>query len=287
MKIFLGLNCEKITKDLLNDFEGIGIVRSEYLCRQINKYITEKECQNYIFNYVSNLCSLDMNKMVWYRFTDLTTNEINILDGCDLSIYEKYHFMGTKGVRRHLLNEDAFIKEASILKSISDNFSNIGVIIPYISSVDEFLKIKKILDKIGYNGKIGIMIEVPIVLFRIDEFIRQNIDCFIVGMNDLTTLLLSGVRESVYHNKQDHTILKILSEIKCKIEFYGKEFMIAGYFQKDDLTVMNKIKDVKLILNYSNLPIINEKYLLLNDLNLLKKIKQSTKEKRTRMEVKK
>lgn len=284
MKTFLGLNCEDITKDILDDFEGVGLVRSEYLCRFKNQYVTERECQNFIFDYISNLCSLDTNKMIWYRFTDLTTNEINTLDGCDLNIYEKYHFMGTKGVRRHLLNEDTFIKEATIIKKISDSFSNIGVIIPYISSVEEFLRIKKVLNKIGYKGKIGIMIEVPIVLFQIDEFIEQNIDCFIVGMNDLTTLLLSGIRESVYHNKSDRTIINVLTELKNKVESCGKEFMIAGYFKKDDLATIKKIKGIKIVINYSNLPIINDKYNSLKDLDLLNKIKKSTKENRDRME---
>lgn len=284
MKTFLGLNCEHITKDILDDFEGVGLVRSEYLCRLKNQYITKKECQDFIFNYLSHLCSLDPNKMIWYRFTDLTTNEINTLDGCDLKIYEKYHFMGTKGVRRHLLNEKTFIKEATIIKKISDNFSNIGVIVPYVSSVEEFLRIKKILNKIGYKGRIGIMIEVPIILFQIDEFIKQNIDCFIVGMNDLTTLLLSGIRESIYHNKKDHIIMNILIELKKKIESYRKEFMIAGYFKKDDLAIINKIKGIKVVINYSNLPIISDKYCSLKDLDLLNQIKQATREKRNRME---
>jgi phosphoenolpyruvate-protein kinase (PTS system EI component) len=286
MKTFLGINCEHVTKGLLDDFEGIGLVRSEYLCRLKNQYITKQECQEFIFNYVSNLCSLDENKMIWYRFTDLTTNEINTLDGCDLNIYEKYHFMGTKGVRRHLLNEDIFIQEAKILKNIGDSFSNIGVVIPYISSVKEFLRIKEILNQIGYNGKIGIMIEVPIVLFQIDEFIKQNIDCFIVGMNDLTTLLLSGVRESAYHNKVDLNIIKIISKIKRKVELNNKEFMIAGYFKKEDLDVLDKIKNLKVIINYSNLPIIDDKYHFLEDIDLLKKVKKMTKENRDKLEVK-
>ena len=285
MKFFLGVNCEHITKNLLNDFEGIGLVRSEYLCRLQNQYITKKECRSFIFDYVKHLCSLDSKKMVWYRFTDLTTNEINTLDGCDLNIYEKYHFMGTKGVRRHLYNEEIFIKEAEILKKISDDFSNIGVIIPYISSIEEFVRIKRILDKINYKGKLGIMIEIPIVLFQIDEFIEQNIDCFIVGMNDLTTLLLSGVRESIFHNKVNSNIIKIISELKKKIELHDREFMVAGYFKKEDLAEINKIQNLKIIINYSNLPIINNKYCLLSDLELLKKIKQQTKENRKKLEV--
>ena len=49
--IFLGVNAENITKDLAKEFVGVGLIRSEYLCRNINEYVTTEKCKEYFKNY--------------------------------------------------------------------------------------------------------------------------------------------------------------------------------------------------------------------------------------------
>ena len=56
--IYLGLNCEKVSKKLSSDFAGVGLIRSEYLCRNIEEYVTLKSCRDYIYNYVDNICKI-------------------------------------------------------------------------------------------------------------------------------------------------------------------------------------------------------------------------------------
>ena len=278
--IYLGLNCESIDNKLASEFEGVGLIRSEYLCRNIEEYITEESCRKYIYDYVSDICKKFSKKEVWYRFTDLTTNEINTLKGCDHYINEKYHFMGTKGVRRHLLDINTFKLEAKLISKLSKNNDNLGVIIPYISSVEQFIKIKEILYEVGYIGKIGIMVEIPITVFLIDEFISEGAEMFVVGMNDLTTNMLSGTRESIYHDKNNLELLKIIKTLKKKCNQRKKGFMVAGYFNKDNIKTLKKIKDLKIVINYANLPNLNAKYNKLEELNILNEIKKRTKEKR-------
>ena len=281
--IYLGLNCEKVSKKLSSDFAGVGLIRSEYLCRNIEEYVTLKSCRDYIYNYVDNICKIFTGKDVWYRFTDLTTNEIDTLDGCDHFIKEKFHFMGTKGVRRHLLDLNTFKLEAELISKLSHSNANLGVVIPYISELEEFIKVKEILDEFNYHGKIAIMVEIPATIFLIDKFIELGVDGFIVGMNDLTTLMLSATRETVYHDKNNPVLMKIIKDLQEKCKKNNREFMVAGYF--DESTIMNllSINDLKIVVNYANLPNLNKKYKNIRYLNYLSKIKKVTREKRNKI----
>ena len=246
-KLLLGLNAEKVDNTIAKEFDGVGLIRSEYLCRNIGKYITMEECRKNIYSYLTNVCKIFNNKMVWYRFTDLTPNEINTLEGCDYKTIEKYHFIGTKGVRRHLLFLDTFKLECEIIKNIRANYDNIGVIIPYIKDVEEYKKIKSIIHSTGYFGKIGIMAEIPSIIYDIDKIIEKGVDNITIGLNDLTSLMLGTYRESKYHNKMHPTIVRTVQNINKICIENNIDFSIAGYFSKEELQFYKKLKNLTAI----------------------------------------
>ena len=143
--------------------------------------------------------------------------------------------------------------------------------------------VKQILDEFNYHGKIAIMVEIPATIFLIDKFIELGVDGFIVGMNDLTTLMLSATRETVYHDKNNPVLMKIIKDLQEKCKKNNREFMVAGYF--DESTIMNllSINDLKIVVNYANLPNLNKKYKNIRYLNYLYKIKKVTREKRNKI----
>lgn len=283
-KIFLGLNAEDITKEFEKDFAGVGLIRSEYLCRNINEYVTTEKCKEYIKKYLSNVCDIFKKKDVWYRFTDLTGNEIATLNGVDDIFIEKWHFIGTKGARRHLRYIETFRQECFIVKKVYEKYKNLGVIIPYIKDIEEFKKIKSIIREVGYEGKIGIMTEIPSVLFDLNSFIKEGVDNITIGLNDLTSLLLGTYRESNYHDKK-HAIIKNAVMYTQSICLDNKiPFSIAGYLKKEEIDFYRKLDVERIIVNYSNLPELNDKFNNLAQLNLLKKIKEDTKRRRILME---
>ena len=283
-RIYLGLNGEEVSEKLINDFAGIGLIRSEYICRDIEQYVTLKNCQNTLENYLLKVCRCSTGKDVWYRFTDLTTNELNVLAGNDLEIFDKYHFMGIKGVRRHLLNLKSFQNEVDIVVKIQKKFTNFGVIIPYISSIEEFQVVKNTLLDSGYTGKIGIMVEIPITVFLLDNFIELGVDCVIIGMNDLTTLMLSACRESIYHDKLNPHLLEIVKSIQKKCVSNNIKMMVAGYFDSKQINELEKINNLDIIINYANLDKYDCKYTKLKDILFLSNVKKKTKNKRKKYE---
>lgn len=284
--IFLGLNAENITKDLANKFSGVGLIRSEYLCRNINEYVTTEKCKKYIKDYLTNICEIFINKEVWYRFTDLTGNEIATLNGADDVFIEKWHFIGTKGVRRHLNYSKSFEKECEIINSIYKNYKNLGVIIPYIKDIDEYKKIKSIIRNSGYKGKIGIMAEIPSVLIEIDKFLLEGVDNIIIGLNDLTSLLLGTYRKSKYHNKIHPAVVTAVKYINSICNSNKIPFSIAGYLKKEEIDYYKKIGVDRITVNYADLPELDNRFNKLQDLDLLSKIKENTKKRREIIEKK-
>ena len=282
--IFLGVNAENITKDLAEEFVGVGLIRSEYLCRNINEYVTTEKCKAYIKNYLADICNLFDEKEVWYRFTDLTGNEIATLNGADDIFIEKWHFIGTKGVRRHLSHIETFTQECLIIKEVYEKYKNLGVIIPYIKDIKEYKKIKTIIRSVGYEGKIGIMAEIPSALLQLDSFVKEGVDNITIGLNDLTSLLLGTYRESNYHDKKHPTIQKAVMYTQNICEANKIPFSIAGYLNKEDINFYKELGVERITVNYSNLPQLNEKFNDLPQLDLLSKIKENTKRRRNLME---
>ena len=155
--IFLGINAENISQNLAKEFVGVGLIRSEYLCRNINEYITTQRCQKYIEDYLMNICNLFKEKEVWYRFTDLTGNEIATLDGADAKIIEKWHFIGSKGVRRHLKYKETFKQECSIIKNVYNEY-----FLEYMrrmAGIEESLEVGSLTREILLEGKIDKTVE--------------------------------------------------------------------------------------------------------------------------------
>lgn len=278
--IFLGINAENISKDLAKEFAGVGLIRSEYLCRNINEYITTKSCQKYIENYLINICNIFKDKEVWYRFTDLTGNEIATLDGADDNVIEKWHFIGTKGVRRHLKYKETFEQECLAIKNVYAEHKNLGVIIPYIKDIEEYNEIRTIIREVGFEGKIGIMAEIPSVLLEINDFIDVGVDNITVGLNDLTSLLLGTYRESNYHDKKHLVVVKTVMYIQEICRNNKIPFSIAGYLKEEEINFYKNLGVDRITVNYINLPQLNKKFDSLPELDLLLKIKENTRKRR-------
>ena len=72
--------------------------------------------------------------------------------------------------------------------------------IPFIRTVNEFLKVKKIINAHGLSRspsfKIWMMVEIPSNVILLEDFIKVGVDGVSIGTNDLTMLILGVDRDN-------------------------------------------------------------------------------------------
>jgi fructose-specific PTS system IIA-like component len=116
------------------------------------------------------------------------------------------------------------------------------IMIPMISSMEEILWVKEQLadvrrslndDQIPFDASIplGIMLEVPSVLFIIDQCCEE-IDFFSIGSNDLTQYLLAADRDNAkvtrHYNSLNPAFLRALDHAVQQAHRYGKWIGLCG-----------------------------------------------------------
>ena len=78
----LALSGEKIVEKVYSHLlHHVGLIRGEYLLRELNQNILLPSCQQFVKDYLDTICHLYSDEEVWYRFSELTNAEANSLDG--------------------------------------------------------------------------------------------------------------------------------------------------------------------------------------------------------------
>ena len=107
---------------------------------------------------------------------------------------------------------------------------------------------KEILERKGYDGKLGIMVELPSTILMLDEMNALGVDYYTIGVNDLTTMILGANRDISAYRKNDLAVRRAIKYAVEKIHSFGKEVTIAGYLNKElrDFSSLSIIEHVKL-----------------------------------------
>ena len=256
MEYFLGLNSEtNLDKSMISKFSGVGMIRGENLCVNKLEYFTIPSFCNYVTDYLNYVAKTFKDKPVWYRTADLVPHQINNLDGCDAFIEEDQYLIGNRGIRRNLEFIDTYLKELIAYNEAYKNNNNLGLLIPFISNKEEIIKVKELLDKIGYKGKLGIMVEIPSAVIMLDEFNKLGIDYYTIGMNDLTTMVLGAKRDIKAYSINSEAVYRLVDYAIDKIHSFGKKVTVAGYLNPKVLehTLTNRADAINI--HYNEIPI--------------------------------
>ena len=272
----LALSGEKIIEKVYPQlFHHIGMIRGEYLLRELNQNILLPSCQQFVKDYLDTICHLYSDEEVWYRFSELTNAEANSLDGTKEYLDERHPLFGYRGIRRLLACPDEFQAEANVVTDVYQNNPNLSVIFPFVNDADQLKRAITVLRQHGFTGKVGTMIELPSAYFDLDRILETGISKIIVGMNDLTSFVFATVRNSQWHDMENPIMLDMLRQMQDKAKSKNIDFVAAGYLNASFIQQMNQM-EIRCIIHYSSIPEIFD--LEIEHPDHLKQIKEESKE---------
>jgi pyruvate,water dikinase len=224
--------------------DGVGLLRAEHMITEAGVHPAQfvrdgkqEELINAVKKGVKKVVGLFKDKPVWYRTFDARSDEFRHLKGGEEEPEEDNPMLGWHGIRRSLDQPELIKSEFKAIKElVKEGYNNIGVMLPFVVSVEEFKKAKGFARSVklvpGKDIKFGVMIETPASVWIIDELIEAGLDFISFGTNDLTQLTLgvdrNNERIQKHFNSQHPAILRQLEYVIKKCKKAGVTTSICG-----------------------------------------------------------
>lgn len=175
-------------------------------------------------------------------------------------INEDNPFLGWRGIRITLDHPEIFLVQVRAMIRANQHHKNLEIMLPMISNVSEVDEAVRLINQAYYEvnsevkseakrkkskpysddsldkhnltrPKIGIMLEVPSVIFQLEE-LAQRVDFFSVGSNDLTQYLLAVDRNNAQvaslHDAYHPAVLRALNTIAEQSAKYLVPLSLCG-----------------------------------------------------------
>lgn len=208
-KIYVNLaEPEKAVEAAKLPVDGVGLLRAEFMIAEIGVHPKHLIAQGRQAQFVEKLsegltqfCQSFEPRPVVYRATDFKTNEYRNLDGGKAYEPEEPNpMLGFRGAFRYVADADVFELELAAIKRVRQTYKNLWMMIPYVRSPQELLQVKRIMAASGLirspSFKLWMMVELPVNVILIDDFIKVGIDGISIGSNDLTMLIEGTDRDN-------------------------------------------------------------------------------------------
>ncbi|MEM5498940.1 phosphoenolpyruvate--protein phosphotransferase [Paraglaciecola mesophila] len=181
--------------------DGVGLFRTEIPFMMRQRFPTEKE-QVELYRA---MLSAEPDKPFTMRTLDVGGDKPLPY----FPMTEENPFLGWRGIRLTLDHPEVFLVQIRAMLRASIGLQNLQIMLPMITSVSEVLEAKRLIsqaffevqeeakvqDGTLYHPKIGVMLEVPAVIYQLPQ-LAKIVDFFSVGSNDLTQYLLAVDRNN-------------------------------------------------------------------------------------------
>ncbi len=255
--------------------DGIGLARIEFIIshaikahpmallhpEKINNLETKEQIISLIFEHVdgadffvstlaSHLALLAASahpRPVIVRFSDFKSNEYKALLGGEwFEPSEENPMLGLRGASRyyHSSYQEAFLLECRAIQKVRSEmgFSNVHIMIPFVRTPQELLKVIDILhqEKLfrGHEGlQLYLMCELPSNVILLDSFLPL-VDGVSIGSNDLTQMILGVDREaehlSFLFDEMNEAVTSTIAQVIRQTKKAGKKVSICGQAPSDN-----------------------------------------------------
>lgn len=280
MELRLSLSGEMPSESLAKMFSGAGLVRGEFIFRYYERYVTDQSALLELEKYISSLCTLFRSTDVWYRLSDIWSDELPTLTHDYTGSAEQNPIIGCRGIRRILKYRDHFSGEIDSLCRNAKNHKNLHLILPFVQDGDEMNEGIKYCRSLGWKGRIGSMIEIPSAALCMEDLILAGATNFLIGLNDLSSLSLGRDRGD-NRMKLNKAIWKIVNIVKKNSGFLP--WGIAGSLSKEILEMCQRESVPYVSLHYGELnSLINIDTAMLPQQSHVKKIKEKTRQAKSK-----
>ena len=184
---------------------------------------------NNIMKGVEKVAKSFYPKPVWYRSLDATSDIFKQLGGF-MEPDESNPLMGWHGIRRSLDRQDVFRCEIEALRRLNQNgLNNIALVLPFVSKLEEFRKVKEMID---FPVKVGIMVETPAVALSIESFCKEGVDFVAIDSTMLAQLILGVDRNNMQiyklYSEMDPAVISLIKHAVMVCKKYNIEISIYG-----------------------------------------------------------
>jgi pyruvate,water dikinase len=210
-KVYVNLGEPDMAEEIAKrNVDGVGLLRAEFMIANIGthpkKLIHEHKSHVFVDTLaegIGKICAAFGERPVVYRATDFKTNEYSHLKGGEqYEPTEPNPMLGYRGAYRYIHDAEVFDLELEAIKKVRNvmDHKNLHLMIPFVRNVHELQEVKKIVVASGLsrtaNFKLWMMVEIPVNVILLDDFINVGIDGISVGTNDLTMLMLGTDRDN-------------------------------------------------------------------------------------------
>ena len=167
-----------------------------------------------------------------------------------VGLTENNPFLGWRAIRFCLDHKEIFIPQ---LKAIlrANLHKNMKLLLPMISSIEEILQVKQILNEVKESltaeGKefnpdieVGMMVEIPSAAIKIEDFMQQ-VDFFSIGTNDLVqyTMAVDRANEKISHlyNHFHPALIELLKKVIDAGKRNNKLVSLCGEMAGDPVAI--------------------------------------------------
>jgi len=237
-----GLSAEH-EKMVGNRVDGVGLYRTEIPFMLQNGFPSEEE---QVAQY-QGMLQLFLDKPVTLRTLDV---------GADkqlpyMPISEENPCLGWRGIRLTLDQPEIFLVQLRAMLRANVASGNLNILLPMITSLEEIDEARRLIaraareveEMLGYvipQPRIGIMIEVPSMIFMIGQ-LKGRVDFVSVGTNDLTQYLLAvdrnNTRVASLYDSLHPAMLRALKSIADETQRAGIELCLCGEMAGDTMCV--------------------------------------------------
>jgi len=199
---------ERVKEISKRHVDGVGLLRAEFMIANIGVHpkqaIKEKKQEDFIKKLekgIEKFAEAFDPRPVVYRATDFKTNEYRALPhGEAWEPEEPNPLMGFRGAFRYITHPDVFNLELQAIKNVRKKHKNLWMMIPFVRSPEELRRVRRLIAAEGLfeesSFKLWMMVELPVNVIQLNDFIDVGIDGVSIGSNDLTMLVLGTDRDN-------------------------------------------------------------------------------------------